>query len=97
MDAVSMYRGTFLAKGAHSDPKYNSFLPSSTHARYTRAWCGRHTLYKWTGSALELIKTTELLIEMGLRKKASHQIRWRSIIILGVTKYAKPCYHGDQN
>ena len=86
---MSMYHDTLLAKVAHSDPKYKPLLPSSAHTRYTRAWCQKDARYKWTGRALELIKFSELFIEMGLRRKVSRQTRWRGIILLEVVKCVK--------
>lgn len=88
---MSMYHDTLLAKVAHSDPKYKPLLPSSVHTRYTRAWCERDARYKWAGRALELLKFTELLIEMGLRRKVSSQTRWKGIILLEVMKCVKSC------
>ncbi|KAM5536241.1 hypothetical protein V8D89_010140 [Ganoderma adspersum] len=86
LNVMSMYHDTLLAKVAHSDPKYKPLLPSSAHTRYTRAWCERDARYKWAGRALELLKFTELLIEMGLRRKVSRQTRWKGIILLEVMK-----------
>ena len=86
LNVMSMYHDTLLAKVAHSDPKYKPLLPSSPHMRYTRAWCEKDARYKWAGRALELIKFTELLLEMGLRRKVSHRTRWRSIVMLEVLK-----------
>ena len=86
---MSMYHDTLLAKVAHADPKYKPLLPSSAHTRYTRAWCEKDARYKWAGRALELIKFTELFIEMGLRRKVSRQTRWRGVILLEVIKCVK--------
>ncbi|EJF66760.1 peroxisome membrane protein [Dichomitus squalens LYAD-421 SS1] len=86
LNIMSMYHDTLLAKVAHSDPKYKPLLPSSPHMRYTRAWCEKDARYKWAGRALELIKFTELLLEMGLRRKVSHKTRWRSIVVLEALK-----------
>jgi peroxin-16 len=35
---------------------------------------------------LELIRFTELLVEMGLRRNASSKIRWRGVVLLEVIK-----------
>ena len=92
-----MYHDTLLAKVAHSDPKYKPLLPSSVHTRYTRAWCERDARYKWAGRALELLKFTELLVEMGLRRKVSRRTRWKGIILLEVIKCVKFFLHGPLN
>lgn len=83
---MSMYHDTLLAKVGQSDPKYKPLLPSSPHTRYTRAWCEKDSRYKWFARALELIRFTELLLEMGLRRKVSHKTRWKGIVLLEVVK-----------
>ena len=86
LNVMSMYHDTLLAKVAHTDPKYKPLLPSSPHTRYTRAWCDKDARYKWAARALELIRFTELLLEMGLRRKVSRKTRWRGIVMLEVVK-----------
>jgi peroxin-16 len=46
----------------------------------------RTSIYKWASRTLELIKFTELMIEMGLRRKLSEKAKWRGIILLEVIK-----------
>ncbi|KAF8960997.1 peroxisomal membrane protein PEX16 [Flammula alnicola] len=43
-------------------------------------------LYKWAARVLEIIRFTELVVEMALRRKVSEKIKWRSIILLEVIK-----------
>ncbi|RPD55802.1 peroxisome membrane protein [Lentinus tigrinus ALCF2SS1-6] len=86
LNVMSMYHDTLLAKVAQTDPKYKPLIPSSPHTRYTRAWCDKDTRYKWAARALELIRFTELLLEMGLRRKVSRKTRWRGIVMLEVLK-----------
>ncbi|OCH96144.1 peroxisome membrane protein [Obba rivulosa] len=86
LNVMSMYHDTLLARCLQSAPKYKPLLPSSPHAKYTRAWCEKNTVYKWAARVLELIRFTQLLIEMGLRRKASPRTRWRGIVLLEVIK-----------
>lgn len=84
---MSMYHDTLLAKVAQTDPKYKPLIPTSPHTRYTRAWCDKDSRYKWAARALELLRFTELLVEMGLRRKVSRSTRWRGIVVLEAIKY----------
>ncbi|KII93730.1 hypothetical protein PLICRDRAFT_152744 [Plicaturopsis crispa FD-325 SS-3] len=86
LNAMSMYHDTVLAKIMQSDPKYKPIIPASLHTRYTRAWSNKDRGYKWAARALELIRFTELLIEMGLRRKVSSANRWRGVILLETIK-----------
>ncbi|KAF8898786.1 peroxisome membrane protein [Infundibulicybe gibba] len=83
---VSMYHDTLIAKIIQSNPKYRPLVPPSLHTRFTRAWSDRSDPYRWTARALELIRYTELVIEIGLRRKVSDANRRRGIILLEVIK-----------
>lgn len=84
---MSMYHDTLLTKIMHSDPKYKPLIPSSLHARYTRAWSEKSTTYKWLSRVLEVIRFVELLAEMGLKRNVSEKVRWRGIVLLEAIKY----------
>ncbi|KAI0936410.1 hypothetical protein AcW1_000662 [Taiwanofungus camphoratus] len=84
---MSMYHDTLLAKFVQGNPKYKSLIPPSLHTRYTRAWSERDNKYKWAARVLQLIRFVELLIEMGLRRKASARNRWRGVVLLELIKY----------
>lgn len=86
---MSMYHDTLLAKIVQSDPKYKPVIPASFHTSFTRAWSDRNSQYKWAARALELVRFTELLIEMGLRRKVSTKNRWRGVVLLEIVKYAR--------
>ncbi|EIW64597.1 peroxisome membrane protein [Trametes versicolor FP-101664 SS1] len=86
LNVMSMYHDTLLAKVAQTDPKYKPLIPTSPHTRYTRAWCDKDSRYKWAARALELLRFTELLVEMGLRRKVSRSTRWRGIVVLEAIK-----------
>lgn len=83
---MSMYHDTLLERFVRSDPKYKPLIPSSLHTRYARAWTEKNVLYKWAARTLELIRFTQLLVEMGLRRRVSLKVRWRGIIALESVK-----------
>ncbi|KAJ6519782.1 peroxisomal membrane protein PEX16 [Mycena sanguinolenta] len=86
LNLVSMYHDTLLAKVVQRDPKYRPLIPSSLHTRFTRAWSDKNTRYKWVARSLELIRFTELVLEMTLRRKVSPRTRWRSVVLLEIIK-----------
>jgi peroxin-16 len=88
LNLISMYHDTLIAKIVHSEPKYRPLIPSSLHTRFTMAWFDKNTRYKWAARSLELIRFTELVIEMGLRRKVSAQNRWRVVVLLEAVKCA---------
>jgi peroxin-16 len=83
---MSMYHDTLLARFVKNDRNHRPLIPSSLHTRYTKAWQERSHLYKWAARMVELIRFTELLVEMGLRRRASSKIRWGGIVLLEVIK-----------
>ncbi|KIM48236.1 hypothetical protein M413DRAFT_439960 [Hebeloma cylindrosporum] len=86
LNIMSMYHDTLLARIVKSNASYRPLIPSSLHTRFTRAWTDKDVLYKWAARALEIIRFTELVVEMALRRKVSEKFRWRSIILLEVIK-----------
>lgn len=89
LNVMSMYHDTLLAKIAQSDSKYKPLIPSSFHTRFTRAWSDKNSRYKWAARILEFVRFTELVIEMGLRRKVSPRNRWRSVVLLEAVKYVR--------
>ncbi|KAF9229242.1 peroxisomal membrane protein PEX16 [Gyrodon lividus] len=86
LNVTSLYHDTLLARIVQSDPKWKPILPIPLHTRYTRAWSDKDNLYKWAARALELIRFTQLLIEMGMRRKFSNKNRWRGVLLLETIK-----------
>ncbi|KAJ7103567.1 peroxisomal membrane protein PEX16 [Mycena belliarum] len=86
LNLVSMYHDTLLAKVVQRDPKYRPLIPASLHTRFTRAWSDKNTPYKWAARVLELIRFTELVLEMGLRRKVTPRTRWRGVVLLEIIK-----------
>ncbi len=86
MNTTSLYHDTVLAKIVENNPKYRPLIPSSLHTRYTKAWISKTPSYKWAARILELLRFTELVIEMGLRRKVSEKNRWRGIVVIETIK-----------
>ncbi|KZV77080.1 peroxisome membrane protein [Peniophora sp. CONT] len=86
LNLLSLYHDTIIAKLVERDPKYKPLIPPSPHARYTRAWADSSARYKWAARALEVVRFTQLLIEMGLRRRTSTQTRWKGIVALEAFK-----------
>jgi len=84
---MSMYHDTLLARIVKSNTSYRPLIPTSLHTRFTRAWTDKDMLYKWAARSLEIIRFTELVVEMALRRKVSEKFRWRFIILLEVIKF----------
>lgn len=82
LNVTSLYHDTLLAKIAQSDTKRKPILPVALHTKYTRAWCEKDRIYKWAARAVEFIRFTQLLIEMGMRRKFSEKNRWRGIVVI---------------
>lgn len=90
LNVMSMYHDTLLERVVKKNPSYKPLIPLSLHTRFTRAWIDKTDIYKWASRTLEVIKYTELMIEMGLRRKFSEKAKWRGIILLEFVKYVGP-------
>ncbi|GJJ08803.1 hypothetical protein Clacol_003022 [Clathrus columnatus] len=86
LNLLSLYHDTIIGRRLAQTPKWKPLIPPSPNSRYTRAWADKDRLYKWIARALEVIKFTELLLEMNLRRKLGEKGRWRSIIALETVK-----------
>ncbi|KAL1720702.1 peroxisome membrane protein [Schizophyllum commune] len=86
LNALSLYHDTLLTRVVAADPKYRPLIPTSLHTRFTRAWSDRNAQYKWLARSLELIRFTELMLEMILKRKTSEKTRWRGIVFLEAIK-----------
>ncbi|KAN0100585.1 Peroxisome membrane protein [Tylopilus felleus] len=86
LNVTSLYHDTLLARIVKSDPHWKPILPTPLHTKYTRAWSDKNALYKWVARALELIKFTQLLVEMVMKRKLSTRARWRGIVLMEAIK-----------
>ena len=87
LNLLSLYHDTLLTRRLRhiqqTDPKTaKSLLPPSPHTRYTKEWSEREPKYKWASRLLEIIRCTQLVFEMGLRRTAGNNGRWRGIVII---------------
>ncbi|TFK30408.1 peroxisomal membrane protein PEX16 [Coprinopsis marcescibilis] len=87
LNVVSMYHDTLLARVVQNNPSYKPLIPLSLHTRFTRSWLDKSSQYKWISRSLEIIRFTELVVEMLLRRKVSEKTKWRCIVSLEVIKY----------
>ncbi|KAF5313976.1 hypothetical protein D9611_006777 [Ephemerocybe angulata] len=86
LNVMSMYHDTLLDRVVKNNPSYKPLIPLTLHTRFTRAWIDKTDIYKWASRTLEVIKFTELMIEMGMRRKFSEKIKWRGIVLLELIK-----------
>lgn len=86
LNVISLYHDTLLARIVKSDPQWRPILPTPLHTKYTRAWSDKDALYKWLARALELIRFTQLLVEMVMRRKLPTRARWRGIVLMETAK-----------
>lgn len=89
LNVMSMYHDTLLARVVKDNASYRPLIPSSLHTRFTRAWTDRNSLYKLASRVLQLLRFTELVIEMALRRKVSEKMKWRAVILLELIKYIR--------
>ncbi|EJD55581.1 peroxisome membrane protein [Auricularia subglabra TFB-10046 SS5] len=87
LNLLNLYHDTLLARrAAQLGSKHKPILPPSLHTRYTRAWADKESTYKWAARMLEIVRFTELVVEMGLRRKLGQAGRWRGIVVLEFVK-----------
>ncbi|KAI6162158.1 peroxisomal membrane protein PEX16 [Pisolithus thermaeus] len=68
LNVTSLYHDTLLARIAQHDTKRKPILPVPLHTKYTQQ--------------VEFIRFTQLLIEMGMRRKFSEKNKWRGIVVI---------------
>lgn len=93
LNVMSMYHDTLLARVVKATPSYRPLIPTSLHTRFTRAWVDKDSLYRWAARMLEIIRYTELVVEMALKRKVSEKTRWRSIILIEMIKCVFPIFN----
>lgn len=86
LNTISLYHDTLLTRIVKSDPQWRPILPTPLHTKYTRAWSDKDTLYKWAARALELIRFSQLLVEMVMRRKLRLRARWRGLVLMETVK-----------
>lgn len=76
---LSLYHDALLAR----------LLPPRSptpHARYTRHWASRSPLYRRVALVLQMVRYTELLLEMAAKRRGGERLRWRAVVLVEVVK-----------
>ncbi|KAJ5928033.1 Peroxisome membrane protein Pex16 [Penicillium verhagenii] len=82
---LSLYHDSLVSRVVSRLP---STVPKPTptpHARYTKYWTSRSSLYRRVALALQMLQYTELLWEMSARRRGQ-KTRWRIIVFIEFAK-----------
>lgn len=83
MQLLSLYHDNVLTRALSRLP----ITPNpSTHARYTRFWTRKSKVYRRTAMLLQMVIYTELLCEMGAKRRGGDRTRWNVIVLLEAIK-----------
>ncbi|KIY50463.1 peroxisome membrane protein [Fistulina hepatica ATCC 64428] len=85
VNIMSMYHDTLLARVV-ANSRAKPLIPRSLHTKFTGTWSDRNWQYKWAARVLQLIRFSELVVEMLLRRNVSSKARWRGILSLEMLK-----------
>jgi peroxin-16 len=85
LNLLGIYHDTLLSRQmALSGVK--PLLPPAPHTKYIKAWMEKDRLYKWAARILQVLRFTELMVEMGLRRKVNSKAAWRGILTIETMK-----------
>lgn len=85
---LSLYHDLLLFRSSlspSSSPKGPTTLSKSLHARYTRFWAAKSTLYRRVAIVLQMVQYTELLLEMWAKRRGE-AVRWRVVVLIEAAK-----------
>lgn len=85
---LSLYHDLLLFRSSlspSSSAKFPTALSKSLHARYTRFWTAKSTLYRRVAIVLQMVQYTELLLEMWAKRRGE-AMRWRVVVIIEAAK-----------
>lgn len=89
MQLLSLYHDLLLFRSSLHSPspasKLSSGLTKSLHARYTRFWAAKSTLYRRVAIVLQVVQYTELLLEMWAKRRGE-AVRWRAVVLIEAIK-----------
>lgn len=77
---LSLYHDLLLFRASNS-----TSLSKSLHARYTRFWAAKSTLYRRVAVVLQVVQYTELLLEMWAKRRGE-AVRWRLVVLIEAIK-----------
>ncbi|KYK58830.1 hypothetical protein DCS_05848 [Drechmeria coniospora] len=80
---LSLYHDSLLSRAVSKLP-----VPPtrSGHARYTRFWAQKSTIYRRIAIVLQMVVYTELLCEMSAKRRGGERSRWRVVVLLEAIK-----------
>lgn len=87
LNVLGLYHDQILIRAANTLPKYLK-PPSSSHARYTKAWTEASPSYRVAARLISVLSYTELLIEMIAARRLGSERRWRVVLALECFKAA---------
>ncbi|KAG6355480.1 hypothetical protein INS49_003442 [Diaporthe citri] len=85
---LSLYHDLLLFRSSLSpsaSTKGPTTLSKSLHARYTRFWAAKSTLYRRVAIVLQMVQYTELLLEMWAKRRGE-AVRWRVVVLIEAAK-----------
>lgn len=86
---LSLYHDLLLFRAtlspSSSSPRAPTTLSKSLHARYTRFWAAKSTLYRRVAIVLQMVQYTELLLEMWAKRRGE-AVRWRVVVLIEAVK-----------
>ncbi|KAK2787439.1 Peroxisomal membrane protein pex16 [Emmonsiellopsis sp. PD_33] len=86
---LSLYHDSLVARVISRLPATISRPNPTPHARYTKYWSARSSLYRRVALTLQMIQYTELLWEMIARRRGE-KIRWRVVVFIeGVKAFCR--------
>ena len=78
---LSLYHDTLLSRAVSRLPPQLR-PPPSPQTRYTKYWTAHSPTYKRTAQLLQVLQYTELLIEMGAKRRGGERRRWQVVVML---------------
>ncbi|KAJ5443649.1 uncharacterized protein N7458_007521 [Penicillium daleae] len=82
---LSLYHDSLVSRVISRLPPTVPRPPPTPHARYTKYWTSRSSLYHRVAAALQMLQYTELLWEMTARRRGQ-KTRWHVVVFLEFAK-----------
>ncbi|KAI0451253.1 peroxisome membrane protein [Xylaria acuta] len=82
---LALYHDAVLRNAITKIPSLSAGRIPGPHARYTRFWSAKSSLYRRIALLLQIIQYTELLWEMAAKRRGQ-KMRWRVVIVLEALK-----------
>ncbi|KAI1164801.1 peroxisome membrane protein [Nemania serpens] len=82
---LALYHDALLRNALNKIPSLSAARIPGPHARYTRFWAAKSSLYRRVALLLQIIQYTELLWEMAAKRRGE-KMRWRVVIVLEAIK-----------